>query len=308
MRRLIFITFSMLLCLSKLYSQQLSQMTQHMYMKSILNPAATGTERFLNASLWNRTQWVGFEGAPRTQILSINSSIFEKRSGIGGFLFNDAVGPINNTGVSASYSYKLPVTRDIKLALGLGFIVSYYSVNGNELDLRDQVDNLADQTQSSSTIVPEASTGLYLFHKDFYFGISAINLVNSKTPVFENTSVGGAMPRVLHFNVIGGYEYRIDKDVSLLPSIYFSKAENNPGQADFNLRLDYSRKVQIGISYRTQDAMALLLNIRFLKLFHVSYSYDLQFSELQEYSNGSHEISLGYRFYYNEIYKKMDGL
>ena len=288
--------------------QQVSQTTQHMFFKSTLNPAAVGSERYLEAGLWNRSQWTGFEGAPRTQYLSVHSSFYNSRSGIGGYIFNDAVGPTKNTGLSAMYSYKLPVSKEINFSFGLGFMVSNFSVDGKEIELHDENDLLIDLHEKSSTFLPEASVGMYVYHKDFYFGISAINIVNSKTPVFENTTKTGAMPRVLHFNIIGGYEYAIDKEVSIIPSFYISKAQDNPMQGDFNLRLDYSKKFQIGFSYRTQDAIAILLGLRFLKSFNLGYSYDLQYSELKEHTDGSHEISLRYSFYYNAIYKKMDGM
>lgn len=287
------------------HGQQVTQITQHMFFKSVLNPGAIGSEKYLDAGIWNRNQWTGFEGAPRSQYLSVNSSFFKSRSGVGGYIFNDEVGPIRNTGLSAGYSYKLPVNNKIDLSFGLAMMLSNFRVDGTKIDLHDENDQVIDLTSVSSTFVPEASTGLYLFHSDFYAGLSAINIINSNTPVFISTAKPGAMPRVLHINFIGGYEIKLDKLIALIPSIYISKALNNPLQTDVNLRIDYSKKFQFGVTYRTKDAMAFLLGIHFLNDFILGYSYDLQFSELKEQNNGSHEISLRYAFYYNSIYKKM---
>jgi type IX secretion system PorP/SprF family membrane protein len=276
-----------------------------MFNKFTLNPAVAGSEKYLEASSWHRSQWTGFEGAPISQYLAVQSSFFKKKSGLGGYIFNDIAGPIKNTGINASYAYHLPLSREITFSMGLGFNFSRYVVDGNMMEIYHADDPLLDLNKSSVSMMPEASAGGYLYHKDFYFGFSGLNIINNKTPVFTELGTKSSMPRSTHFNIIGAYRFELDKNVYAIPSFYINKVVNNPFQLDVNIRIDYKNFIETGFTYRSQDALALLFGVRFLKDFLLSYSYDLQYSKLQKNTNGSHEIMIRYQFFYNEVYKKM---
>jgi len=78
-----------------------------------------------------------------------------------------------------------------------------------------------------------------------------------------------------------------------------------PWQADINVKVaynfkdrrktDYDDKVWAGLSYRTQDALVMLMGFQFMEQYEMSYSYDLTVSPLRQYNSGSHEIMFGYR-------------
>ena len=50
-------------------AQQDPQYTQYMYNTQVVNPAYVGSKEALNFGLLGRTQWVNFEGAPKTEFL-----------------------------------------------------------------------------------------------------------------------------------------------------------------------------------------------------------------------------------------------
>ena len=56
--------------------------------------------------------------------------------------------------------------------------------------------------------------------------------------------------------------------------------------------------VWLGVSYRTEDAIAPLLGYQFKpnakSMLKIGYSYDVTTSQLKNYSSGSHEIMLNY--------------
>ncbi|MGA9589787.1 MAG: type IX secretion system membrane protein PorP/SprF, partial [Salegentibacter sp.] len=60
---------------SSTYGQQLPQFTQYMYNTISINPAYAGSRDGFSLTLLNRNQWVGLEGAPVTQTLSVNSPL-----------------------------------------------------------------------------------------------------------------------------------------------------------------------------------------------------------------------------------------
>ena len=56
-------------------AQQDPQYTQYMYNTEVVNPAYAGSRDALSFGLLLRTQWVSFEGAPRTGTFTVNTPI-----------------------------------------------------------------------------------------------------------------------------------------------------------------------------------------------------------------------------------------
>jgi hypothetical protein len=55
-----------------------------------------------------------------------------------------------------------------------------------------------------------------------------------------------------------------------------------------------------GVGYRSGSNMAAIVGVQVNPQFIVSYSYDYGLNEIQKYSQGSHEIALGYVFSYKQ--------
>ncbi|MBL4652832.1 MAG: PorP/SprF family type IX secretion system membrane protein [Flavobacteriales bacterium] len=77
----------------------------------LYNPAVAGNKPYVDFRLQHKSQWLGIEGAPNTQILSIHSSVDKKNYGLGGFIYNDKAGVLSNTGLNLSYSYHLKLSE-----------------------------------------------------------------------------------------------------------------------------------------------------------------------------------------------------
>ena len=58
----------------------------------------------------------------------------------------------------------------------------------------------------------------------------------------------------------------------------------------------YDETIWFGVSYRTNDAIIGIIEYQANKRFRVGYSYDFTITEIGNYSNGSHEIMIGYDF------------
>ena len=72
-------------------SQQLFRRAQYLVNPYLSNPAVAGTTLDSPIYATVRNQWAGFDGAPRTQVLSGYTSL-PGRLGIGGIVFNDNTG------------------------------------------------------------------------------------------------------------------------------------------------------------------------------------------------------------------------
>ncbi|MBS1941403.1 MAG: type IX secretion system membrane protein PorP/SprF, partial [Bacteroidetes bacterium] len=54
--------------------------------------------------------------------------------------------------------------------------------------------------------------------------------------------------------------------------------------------------VWIGATYRTEDAVSLMVGYWMKKTFQFGYSYDLTMTNLRNYTSGTHEVMLGITF------------
>ena len=74
------------------YAQQEAQYTQFMYNKLALNPAYAGSSDTPCISCIHRSQWIGFEGAPSSQVLNFHMPVLGNRVGLGASLAHDKIG------------------------------------------------------------------------------------------------------------------------------------------------------------------------------------------------------------------------
>ena len=99
----------MLFSIASLFSQQDAMFTHYSFNTMVVNPAYAGNRGMMSATLLQRNQWVGFDGAPVTQTFVLNTPIFNDKLGLGVSLIKDKIGPVNSfTGnLDVSYSFKL---------------------------------------------------------------------------------------------------------------------------------------------------------------------------------------------------------
>lgn len=62
-----------------LFAQQDAQYTQYMFNTMSVNPAYAGSRGQLSIAALYRSQWVGLDGAPKTQTLNLHSPIRNSR-------------------------------------------------------------------------------------------------------------------------------------------------------------------------------------------------------------------------------------
>ena len=283
-----------------LFGQQLPRFTQYANNQTLLNPAATGSKKFTQIYLVNRYQWVGFgSNAPNTQLIGGHSSIDKKNYGIGGYVFNDSYGPYRNTGINLSYSYHIKVADKSKFSLGLSGALSMAGIKGSEILVNDAQDIIIDQNSNKRSSFIDAGFGLLLYSENYFIGLSSLHLPQTESKVFQGSS---SLSSARHNYLMAGIVYDVNNEISIKPSLYANYIENNPLQLDLNVLLDYQKIVQVGVSYRSQDAISLLFGYRFLDNWEILYSYDLIYTALRRANVGSHELTLSYRYYYNPLY------
>lgn len=279
---------------SGIMAQQQPLYSQYMNNDLVLNPAIAGTKEYAPIRAIIRNQWTGFEGAPKTQTLSFHNSIKDKNMGYGIYIFNDRIGPISQAGVSAAYSYRLDFGDVGKLSFGLSGQVYRYRLYTQDLKFNNQGNtDQALMTGDFRAFYPNFSFGTYYYADKYFAGISIPELVENRISATTETLI---MKKKRHYFLTAGYKFVIDEAYTLIPSVLVKYVRGAPVEVDINARLWLYEKFNVGVSYRTKDAVVLLMGFKFKNQYHLGYSYDITLTNLKRYGSGSHEIMLGYDF------------
>ena len=85
-------------------AQQEYMITHYMFNGLSINPAYAGVHEGISASLLWREQWVGFDGAPQTQMVSMHSPLADRSASLGAVIYRDQLGISKETGAYFSYA------------------------------------------------------------------------------------------------------------------------------------------------------------------------------------------------------------
>ncbi len=282
--------------------QQHPLFSHYMFNGLYINPAYAGSKEFVSTTLIARKQWTGFEGAPSTQIASLHAPLNDRKVGLGVVISNDKIGITNQTDLYGSYAYHLPV-GDGKLSLGLSAGFSYYKSKFSELTVWD-TDDPVYETNSLSNILPNFGMGMYYYTRKFYAGLSVPQILSYDPEQALHIEVDKVHKVSRHYYLSSGVILATRGELKFRPSFMVKYASNAPIQFDVNLNMLISDIIWVGASYRSSDAVVLLLEYQVNKKLRIGYSYDLTLTEMRTYSSGSHEIIIGYDFGFNVLKMK----
>lgn len=292
------ITFAivcLLLFSTQTKAQQVFQLTQYMLNEFAYNPAVAGSYDNFITKVGFRKQWTGLDGSPSTFLLSANGNFSQKKSiGVGAMLYSDNTGPTRRTGINLAYAYHLPLNLEGNMHLGFGVSanVMQYAINFSELNPA-QTGDPSLGSSSENKIGADANLGIFLKAESFSVGISANQLFASKFKFLGNPET---VQNARHIYLSGNYNYNINDKFGLQPGLLLKMVKGTSPQAEINLKGIYDKKYWLGLSYRTEDALAILVGLQLPMGFNFAYSYDITTSGLNAVSNGAHEISIGYDF------------
>ncbi len=277
---------------SGLNSQQLFPVySQYMLNGLALNPAYAGSRDVFNITLGYRNQWVGFDGAPVSQTLSMHTPMRNENVALGIFLNNEQIDIRNNTSLYINYAYRIPLTKG-RLALGLKAGGINRNADWTKISLSDPGDIVFNEP-ATRDLLPNFGFGIYYYTDRLFLGASVPYFMsdstrNGKAVIYHDFSnynfllTGGA--------VIGQGDFKVK------PSFLVKYNQKNPVQVDANLSFILGDLIWIGASYRIEDALIGLVKVQINDRLRLGYTYDYSLGKLSNYHSGSHEIALIYDF------------
>lgn len=293
MKKIIIISALFFMALSS-KAQQEPMLSQYMFNGMFINPGYTGSHKFWTSNLLHRSQWVNFEGSPKTFLLSVDGPISDQKMGLGAIISHETIGVTTQTDFYGNYAYHLPL-GDGKLSFGLKAGLSNYSVEFNDLKYWDDNDVVYNEG-SKSYLAPKFGFGTFYYSENWYAGISIPTLIASEPGKKFSLDINKSSNLRRHYLTTAGYVFDINENWKLKPSFLVKYLPNAPVQADINFSAMYNNMIWAGISYRTGDAVVGLVEYQASERFRIGYAYDMTITKIRNYSNGSHEIMIGYDF------------
>lgn len=266
--------------------------SQYMFNPVALNPSFTGSENVMSIVGSYRAQWLGFPGSPTTESITFHAPLRKSNSSAGINIYGDQIGVDKNTGVYGSYAYKLNFKESF-ISFGISAGVNMIQGSYSELDVASK-DDIVISNDSRVNVLPNLSIGAHYNAEKYFLSFSIPMLLSHK---YDGNKFK-LRNDFSNYNYLigGGYNVQLENNISFRPSVLLKYRANNRLQADFNIRTKLNEFFDLGLSYRTEEAVVIMTEIKPNKQFSFMYSFGLPLNSLIRYSFGSHEISLKYNF------------
>ncbi len=298
-------------------AQQVPMYSQYIMNGFLINPSFAGRDGYTTVNLTVREQWVGMAGAPSTYAASFQTRLLKNsyiskstavrkklvkptkgsKVGLGGYVFNDNNGIMRRTGFQAAYAYHIGLGQTggypNNLSFGLALNAYQFSIKTDGL-IFDPDDPLLLQ-YDRSVFIPDFNFGVSFTTYKYYVGFAMTNLLRGSL-IFADTSLI-RQNELGHFFLTGGFKIPLASDWKLEPSAFIKSSDMlfKSIQADITGRVYYKEDYWAGLSYRTQDALILLMGFKYDR-FYFAYAYDFTLTDIRRQSFGSHELTLAVKF------------
>lgn len=274
------------------YSQQDAQYTQYMYNTINVNPAYAGSRGVMSVFLLHRTQWVGLDGAPVSNAVSVNAPIENTNLGVGVSFVNDRIGPTVDNTISADLSYTIPTSEVYKLSFGIKGTANLFSFDKEKLTIQNTNDPLLQSL--SNNFSPNVGAGVYLHSDKLYLGASVPNFFQTKR---YNDNDYAVYKERMNTYLIGGYVFDLSPNLKFKPAFLGKMVQGAPLQLDVSGNFLINDKFVLGAAWRWSAAASLMAGFQVSDGLYIGYGYDLDTTKLAHYNSGSHEIFLRYEFF-----------
>jgi type IX secretion system PorP/SprF family membrane protein len=293
------LTILLVAVIGSVQAQQDKLVTHFIFDKMSINPGKTGLDLYngICATTIYRNQWDKVNGAPNSAILNIESNLSRfLPGGIGINFYHDAIGFSRQNNLLLNYSYPIQIGREGVLGVGVGIGIMNFGMDPEWVPPTQAVDPTLPVGFAATAV--DANFGLYFQSKDYYVGISSTHLTESDLSKAVS-QVTQSYQTARHYYLMGGYEFKdvmngtIDAQMLVRTDFIRFSADLN---ARYLFKLD-DKDAYGGLTFRTSDAIAVMLGYSPMPKLQVGYSYDITVNKLASISRGSHELMVKYCYF-----------
>lgn len=279
---------------TEVHAQQDPMFTQYFFNPLSINSGYAGTREALNVTLLAREQWIGVNGRPRTQSLTIHSPLPNDALAAGLTFQRDEAGPVRNTAIFGDFAYRMRVTENSRLALGMKaglslFTADFASLVGTEENDVSFMQNLRNKP------LPNFGFSAYWWSDRHFVGISTPRLIENEVDGSDDLMQGKERR---HFFLTAGTVFDLNATLKLKPTMLVRYVNGAPVSFDVTSNLLIDDRLWVGAMYRHGESAGVLTSFSLTEQLRAGYSYDFPLNDLGAYSAGSHEIMLSYDFFF----------
>jgi type IX secretion system PorP/SprF family membrane protein len=281
------------------FAQQDAQYTQYMYNTISINPAYAGNRGVLSLTALHRDQWVGLDGAPKSQTFNIHAPV-GNNVGLGFNVINDAIGPMQETSFDIAFSYTVPTSLNGKLSFGLK--AGGHLLNIDYMGLRQFVPELTAADNIDQKFSPNFGAGMYYHSERFYAGLSVPNILETRhfdEASDTNDASSFVSKERASYYLMTGYILDLAPNLQFKPAVLGKIVNGSPFQLDVSANFLFANKVTLGGAYRWNNAWSALAAFQLSRGVMIGMAYDAETTDLGQasFNKGSFEVLLRFEIF-----------
>ncbi len=280
-------------------AQQEAMYSQFAFNKQQINPGYTGYREVANATLLHRSQWVGFKGAPSTQMLIFDTPLKVDEMAIGGSVYHDKIGPSDQLSLNLDVAYRLRLGNRSTLSFGAKATGTLFQSNLTDLYLTTDYWQEEDEFfmhNPKNVYLANVGFGMYYYKKDHYIGLSSPGMLRNnlekKGSALHEVLDGRTEPTIY---LMAGKEWKLNRAYKVQPNLMVKGTMNAPISIGVLTQLVYMDQLVVGLFYNFKEVGGAVLQWQFNKQWKVGYSVDVATSKLIQTNYGSHELMINYQ-------------
>lgn len=275
----------------KAYFQNDSKLTIYNLNPLNYNPAFAGSSDGLYAIGIYSSQWVGFEGAPKTQYFAVDTNLENPNIGLGLNLNNDQSGAAMTTNIESNFSYSVKLNAKIKTSFGakVGYNASRIDLNIlKRLSPEEEVFGYGRTENNSLTL----GFGFTIYTNNFFIGISSPNILTKKyfDPSFNNII---ATQRTYLYSLIG-FKIINKREFQLTPTLLARATSGTKISTLASINFDWQNKFIGGLNFEPAASIGAFVGFNVFKGIKVGYAYDRALTSFSQYNIGSHTLFMNF--------------
>ena len=201
----------------------------------------------------------------------------------------------------ADFSYRLDLGATTKLAFGVKAGATFHDVGLIDVGNNSQDNNDQAFSQNSNETFANFGAGFLLYGDNWYVGASIPNFLNAThLEINENGNNLELGNEVEHLFATAGYVFQVSENLKFKPSALVKTAFDAPVSFDVNANFLMYDRLEIGASYRLEDAVSGLINIRATDWVQLGFAYDYVLSDIGDYAPSSFEAMVIFDVFFNK--------
>lgn len=290
---LLLLVFCIFLEIGTISSQELPMYSNYTFNRLAINPAYVGLNSDPEVSISYRNQWTNLGGAPVFGHVSYDQPVKDTRSSFSTMAYFDKLGIEKNIGLRGYYSFKAEFSENSFIQFGFSAGLRNYSHDYTLLHLYHKEDPAVQQPLN--LVVPTAGVGLYYVYGNLNIGFSLPQLLKTTIDGAEYSTKYARFAENYFYGIVGYNLDNLPGKLYVHPSIVAKYVQGAPLYLDYIINFGFNERIGLGLSYRTNEAIVGMIDVKIGERMLLGYAYDFPLSDIGFYSVGSSEIMLKLR-------------